>query len=104
MDSEFLSAVRTSSDVKFMGRHVRQVANLDRLDPRRMGVMAEAMQLWVAVANAASAQAGPDLGGDRKVLEIAQRGGAATHEAMRQGGSGPAIRCADAIAELCNPS
>lgn len=84
-----------------MARHVRQVAGLDRLDPRRMGVLSEAMQLWIAMAAAASPEGGPDRGGDAAIIALAQRGGAATRQAMKEGGAAAANSCADAIDRFC---
>jgi len=84
-----------------MGRHLRQVAELDRLDPRRMSVLSEVMQLWIAVAAAASSGSGPDRGGNAEVMSFAQRGGAATQDAMKNGGAAPVSNCADIIEAFC---
>jgi len=84
-----------------MGRHLRHVADLDRLDPRRMSVLSEVMQLWIAVAAAASSSGGPDRGGDVEAMSSAQRGGAATRDAMKNGGAVPVNDCADIIEAFC---
>lgn len=84
-----------------MGRHLRQVADLERLDPRRMSVLSEVMQLWIAVAAAASSSSGPDRGGNAEAMSFAQRGGTATRDAMKNGGPSPVNNCADIIEAFC---
>jgi hypothetical protein len=101
LDSKFLAELRGSKDIRFMGRHLRHVADLDRLDPRRMSILSEVMQLWIAVSAAASSSGGPDRGGDVKVMTLAQRGGAATRDAMKNGGADPVNSCAEIIEAFC---
>lgn len=97
MDAVFLEEIRTAREVKMLPARIRRVAGLDLHDPHRMGVLAEMMQTWIAIAAAASRESGLDGKSSLEVLSIAQKGAIATKEAMLEGGSAPVMLAAGAL-------
>jgi hypothetical protein len=100
MDAEFLSEIGKSREIKFLRSHLRDIADLDRLDGNRMKVLSEAMQLWIAVANAAKGESGIDGIAHKEAAAIAAEGSASTHDAMVNGGPAGPLMAADQVSLL----
>jgi hypothetical protein len=97
MDRKFLDELKSADEMRFLPQHLKAIADLPRLDQKRMNVLSETMQIWVAAASAASITSGPDRGSDLDMLRIARDGAEATRLAMVKGGSEPVCRISAAV-------